>query len=312
MKKKIFFLFALGVFICLGQTSDANDGCATSTSVFNPLIKTKWTFFLEASETIRMDFNFDTEAGVRDDGCATIGFGVKIEGDLYITYMTYHDDYTGTIKISDTSAIHFTFDIDSSGKTATGESILESDGKYYGYYPLTGNISTEWVEISGTVKNDEGVSLCTMVLANGQYKFSCDPDGEYDLRVPLNDNGKITLFSFADGFAPYSHTMTPSESVINFDITMLPPNGDEPEMTVTNEISTAEKNPEWVKITGRVSLENGKPLCAILLANGQHMFTCDPVGEYDLEVPVGDNGQITIFSFVDGFKPFKQIVEVPF
>ncbi len=168
----------------------------------------------------------------------------------------------------------------------------------------------EWVEISGTVKNDEGVSLCTMVLANGQYTFSSAQTGEYNLSAPLNDNGKISIFSFADGFAQYSHAMTPSESVISFDITMLPPGGDEPEITLTNEISTAETNPEWVKITGQISLENETPLCAMVLANGQHMFTCDPVGEYSLEVPADDNDQITIFGFADGFRFFKQTVEV--
>ncbi|MCP4352974.1 MAG: hypothetical protein GY795_46580 [Desulfobacterales bacterium] len=172
----------------------------------------------------------------------------------------------------------------------------------------------EWVEISGTVRNDEGVSLCTMVLANGQYTFSDSTTGEYDLRVPPDDNGEISILSFADGFAPYNYIMTPSEmpseSVISFDITMLTPGDDEPEVTVTNEISTAETNPGWAKITGQISLENEIPLCAMVLANGQHMFTCDPVGEYSLEVPADDNGQITIFGFADGFKPFKQTVEV--
>ncbi|MCP4106679.1 MAG: hypothetical protein GY749_14265 [Desulfobacteraceae bacterium] len=169
----------------------------------------------------------------------------------------------------------------------------------------------EWVEISGTVRNDEGVSLCAMVLANGQYTFSDSTTGEYYLRVPLNDNGEISILSFVDGFAPYSHTIipseTPSESVISFDIT-VPSVGDEPEITLTNEISAAETNPGWVRITGQISFENETPLCAMVLANGQYMFTCDPVGEYDMEVPVNDNGRIVIFGFADGFKPFKQIV----
>ena len=43
---------------------------------------------------------------------------------------------------------------------------------------------------------------------------------------------------------------------------------------------------EWVNIYGTVTY-NGTPLCAMVLANGQHMFTCgDDLGLYDLEVEI--------------------------
>ena len=41
-----------------------------------------------------------------------------------------------------------------------------------------------------------------MVLANGQYTFSCDGAGGYALNVPLDDNGQVKLQVYADGFAP--------------------------------------------------------------------------------------------------------------
>jgi len=48
-----------------------------------------------------------------------------------------------------------------------------------------------------------------MVLANGQYMFSCDPYGEYQLTVPLDPNGEITLFVFVDGLQPYKEIISP-------------------------------------------------------------------------------------------------------
>ncbi len=62
--------------------------------------------------------------------------------------------------------------------------------------------AAEWVNISGAVYYN-GQPLCVMVLANGQYMFTDAADGRYDMTVPLDTNGEITLFSFCDGLAPY-------------------------------------------------------------------------------------------------------------
>jgi len=68
-------------------------------------------------------------------------------------------------------------------------------------YQLAPAAEAGWVKISGTAMYGE-TPLCAMILANGQY-ISCDPDGEYELEVPLDENGEITLFGFVDGFAPF-------------------------------------------------------------------------------------------------------------
>jgi hypothetical protein len=47
----------------------------------------------------------------------------------------------------------------------------------------------------------------------------------------------------------------------------------------------------------------------MVLANGQYMFSNAGTGEYELEVPLDENGQVTLFGFADGFQPFKQILE---
>jgi hypothetical protein len=66
-----------------------------------------------------------------------------------------------------------------------------------------------WARITGTVASG-GTSLCAMVLANGQYMFSCGVnDGTYDLTVPLDSNDEITHYVFVSGFKPYKRTFAP-------------------------------------------------------------------------------------------------------
>ena len=70
--------------------------------------------------------------------------------------------------------------------------------------------AANWVDIFGSVRTNDGIPICAMVLANGQYMFSCDGTGAYHLNVPLDANGEVTVFAFADGFAPFSVTAGPS------------------------------------------------------------------------------------------------------
>ncbi|MCP4355133.1 MAG: hypothetical protein GY793_05785, partial [Proteobacteria bacterium] len=68
--------------------------------------------------------------------------------------------------------------------------------------------TAEWVNITGDVHYGD-TPLCAMVLANGQYMFSCGGDGRYDMDVPLGEDGKITLYSFCEGFAPFKAVLDP-------------------------------------------------------------------------------------------------------
>lgn len=164
-----------------------------------------------------------------------------------------------------------------------------------------------WMTIRGKVMSGD-TDLCAMVLANGEHMFSCGDKydyGDYELYVPLNSEGLVALLSFVDNFAPSNYSLKPSEAVI-FDISMVtaPPNS--LEMTVTRDIGTATNNPGWVRLSGTVNIkDDGAPLCAMVLANGQHRFTCAGNGEYDMEVPLNNEGKISLMGFADGFLPYN-------
>ncbi len=72
-------------------------------------------------------------------------------------------------------------------------------------------IDAKWVSLSGTVTYHD-TPVCAMVLANGQYMFSCkDNLGIFTLEVPLDANDEITLFTFASGFQPFKTIIGPSD-----------------------------------------------------------------------------------------------------
>ncbi len=59
------------------------------------------------------------------------------------------------------------------------------------------------INITGRVlSQDSETPVCAMVLANGQFQFSCDGSGNYSLDIPLDANGQFKIQVYADGFAP--------------------------------------------------------------------------------------------------------------
>ncbi|MDM8521763.1 C13 family peptidase [Desulfococcaceae bacterium HSG8] len=184
--------------------------------------------------------------------------------------------------------------------------IMEEDEAVTEDFELEPYEAPEWVRLSGTVLDDEGIPLCAIVLANGQHTFSCDGDGRYDLEAPRDENGEITMYAFCDGLAPFGEILAPEEAA-DIDITMQPAAPNSRYMTLTADTEPAESG--LVRISGTVTDEDGTPLCAMVLANGQHTFSCEGDGRYDLEVPQDENGEITLFGFCDGVQPFKQILK---
>jgi hypothetical protein len=62
-----------------------------------------------------------------------------------------------------------------------------------------------------------------------------------------------------------------------------------------------------INIAGKVLAQNSQTLiCAMVLANGKHMFSCDGSGSYALNVPLDSNGQFKLQVYADGFAPTIQ------
>jgi hypothetical protein len=166
-----------------------------------------------------------------------------------------------------------------------------------------------WVTVNGTVFHDD-LPVCAMVLANGQYLFTCqagDALGLYRLDVPIDSHGRITVQAFAAGLAPFRSTVEPSD--LDLDIHMQPTQPQSVTPNVTTAVSSDAATPSgWAGISGTVDAA-GEPLCALVLANGQYMFSCGASsGIYDLIAPLDGNGKITLHVFASGFQPYKQVL----
>ncbi len=83
--------------------------------------------------------------------------------------------------------------------------------------------------------------------------------------------------------------------------------------TVVIENTSCAYNPSgWVRLEGHVSL-NGQPLNAMVLANGQYMFSSGgkmSIGDYVLTVPLDSSNSITLFTFVSGMLPYQTTFEI--
>jgi hypothetical protein len=155
--------------------------------------------------------------------------------------------------------------------------------------------------LTGNVRYN-GSPVCAMVLANGQYMFTCSGDGGFDLNVPLDSNGQITIYSFCSGLAPFKQVIYPYQSQ-GFRID-LDASGGGTDMDI--DFSTTDIGNDEVRLEGSIRY-NGSPVCAMVLANGQYAFTCSGDGSFQLDVPLDSNGEVTIYGFCSGLPPYKYV-----
>ncbi|MBN1833897.1 MAG: Ig-like domain-containing protein, partial [Deltaproteobacteria bacterium] len=231
-----------------------------------------------------------------NDGTNYIAGTVNCEGStatfMPTTALSYNTTYTVTITTG--------------AKDSTGNPL---QGDYLWSFKTraeTDSGSGIWLQISGEIAYEE-TPLCSMVLANGQHMFTCGNDlGIYDLEVPLDQNGEITLYGFCAGFSPFKTKLAPAEA-LDYDIHMTRSPAGSREMEITAQTEPGTTNPDRVRISGTVTY-NETLLCAMVLANGQSMFSCgNNLGNFDLEVPLDLNGEITLYCFCSGFAPYKDV-----
>jgi hypothetical protein len=165
-----------------------------------------------------------------------------------------------------------------------------------------------WATVAGSIAYNDA-PLCAMVLANGQYMFTCgqgDAFGQFELDVPLDAAGEITVQAFVSGLAPYREIVSACGPAM--DIEMQAASQQSRSVEVTTDVSSDPSGRSgWVRIAGTVN-GGGTTLCAMVLANGQFMFSCgENLGRYDLTVPLDAGGKITHYVFVSGFQPYKSV-----
>ena len=161
------------------------------------------------------------------------------------------------------------------------------------------------VDLTGTVKTANGTDICSMVLASGQFMFSCNPIGVFSLTdLPREQNGTVKRQIYADGFFPKVDVLPDSvdEAVV------MTRSGTCPSYNTPYDPSVVPGSAgKRIDISGMVLIQDSAtPICAMVLANGQYVFSCDGSGSYALNIPLDNNGQFKLQVYADGFAPTIQ------
>ena len=155
------------------------------------------------------------------------------------------------------------------------------------------------------MKAVDGTDICAMVLASGKFMFSCNPIGELSLtNLPRENDGTVKRQVYADGFFPKVDVLTGSSTAGVF----LTRSGTCPDYNIPYDPGFfPNSSGKRLDIAGKVLLQDSQtPICAMVLANGQFMFTCDGTGNYALNIPLDNNGQFKLQVYADGFAPTIQ------
>ena len=160
-------------------------------------------------------------------------------------------------------------------------------------------------DLGGSIKTPDGTGICAMVLASGQFMFSCSPVGDFSLAdLPREQNGTVKRQIYADGFFPKIDILTGSSN----EAVVMTRSGTCPDYNAFDDPGffpgSAGKR---IDIAGKVLQQNSPtPICAMVLANGKHMFSCGGQGSYALNIPLDSNGQFKLQVYADGFAPTIQ------
>jgi hypothetical protein len=144
---------------------------------------------------------------------------------------------------------------------------------------------------------------------NASYRECCVCRYNAKLVPPLNNlprqqDGTVKRQIYADGFFPKIDILNDST---NEDI-VLTHSGTCPSYNADYDPAVVPGSAgKQIKITGKVLTQDTQtPVCAMVLANGQHMFSCDGTGSYALNIPLDSNGQFKLQVYADGFAPTIQ------
>ena len=150
-----------------------------------------------------------------------------------------------------------------------------------------------------------GSDICAMVLASGKFMFSCNPEGVFSLpELPSESDGTVKRQIYADGFFPKIDVLPGSSD----DAVVMARSGTCPKYNSPYDPAFVPNSAgKRINIAGKVLLQNSQaPICAMVLANGKHMFSCDGSGSYALNIPLDNNGQFKLQVYADGFAPTSQ------
>lgn len=140
-------------------------------------------------------------------------------------------------------------------------------------------------------------------LIGSLLMFTCSIAFAGQATLELTQGATENLSGYSANGAISAHSAYQADPSAISDAKLDTPSVDDTESAATSEPTEAMAT--WVTIRGTVRNDAGNLVCAMALANGQYMFTCNPLGSYTLTVPLNSQGQIDLQVFAAGHMPFR-------
>jgi len=268
---------------------------------------------LAISDTLNAEGGIETVGTVGDPECPgtptvrsslRVGWGTNVEeiGGEFLEFTVVWEADAGSATPGAAQDFWIVPTNSGTGAPESEQFPPDTDGMY-ALFTQTGTVGP--VDLTGTVEDAGGTPLCSLVLASGQFMFSCNPNGPFSLLdLPTETDGSVMRQVYVDGFFPNVETLQGStdETVVMTRAGTCPDYNSFPEPGVFPD--SAGKR---IDISGTVLLQNTQtPVCAMVLANGQFAFTCDGSGSYAGNIPLDANGQYKLQVYAQGFAPTIQ------
>lgn len=190
--------------------------------------------------------------------------------------------------------------------TLTGPDGFEYSGKNGFAINRTGAQRTSTrVALDGRVATIRDQDICALVLVSGRFVFSCNPNGPYALQdLPRESDETVRRQVYAAGFFPLIEDLRGNvHETIVMQRSGTCPSFNPPSQPVANPANAGQQQ----RITGNVLAQNSQePVCALVLAGGQFVFSCNSTGSYDLTFPLDSQGQYKLQVYASGFAPAIQ------
>ncbi len=138
-------------------------------------------------------------------------FSSPADGSYNLADIPVDTDGKLTIQVFCSNRAPIRFTLEATGTTLLYDAHMTREEREAMTFPSLScvYINDTQARVSGTVRHGN-TPVTAMVLANGQYAFTGNDQASFELVVPLNDQGKVTLMAFCAGLAPYRTTLTPN------------------------------------------------------------------------------------------------------
>ena len=241
-------------------------------------------------------------SGSYDESTGQWSFGTQLETSYYLRVkIAPSSDFGNAAASSGTYRLSVDTDqgtIDRDLAFAGPQSLPRIDASTFAFsYNLNGDLTITW-NLPDQSQFPSGSFLSLAFESGDDWHYAgyfSMPTDVSSITIPAE---AITLLGDPDAYNVSMRTHSQDNSTRFYSDTVT---------VQTTDIATQSDKDGWVVVNGTVTYDSA-PVCAMVLINGQYMFSCgagDDYGKYLIEAPLDGNGELLVQTFVSGKAPYR-------